>query len=110
MDDPRKPQSSLPAGYRQAVVSAITVVIGFSLLFMRYWGFEATGRVTRLSVVAGLLLLVAIPLEFHALWRSLQLEDDDKSEYRTTLRWFMASVAALVLSITVAALAGAVML
>lgn len=82
MDDPRKPHTPLPAGYRQGVVSAITVVIGFSLLFMRYWGFEATGRVTRLSVAAGLLLLVAILLEFYALWRSLQLEDDEESEYR----------------------------
>ena len=106
MDDPRKPHTPLPAGYRQGVVSAITVVIGFSLLFMRYWGFEATGRVTRLSVAAGLLLLVAILLEFYALWRSLQLEDDEESEYRMTLRWFMASVAVLMVSITVASLAG----
>lgn len=106
MDDPRKPHTPLPAGYRQGVVSAITVVIGFSLLFMRYWGFEATGRVTRLSVAAGLLLLVAILLEFFALWRSLQVEDDEESEYRMTLRWFMASVAVLMVSITVASLAG----
>ncbi len=106
MDDPRKPHSALPAGYRQAVASAITVVIGFSLLFMRYWGFEATGRVTRLSVVAGLLLLLAILFEFYALWRSLQLKDDDESEYRITLRWFVASVAVLLVSITVASLAG----
>jgi uncharacterized membrane protein YidH (DUF202 family) len=92
------------------VVTAITVVIGFSLLFMRYWGFEATGRVTRLSVAAGLLLLVAILLEFYALWRSLQLEDDEESEYRMTLRWFMASVVVLLVSITLASLAGVVAL
>ena len=106
MDDPRKPRSPLPAGYRQGVVSAITVVIGFSLLFMRYWGFETTGRVTGLSVAAGFLLLVAILLEFYALWRSLQLEDDDEPEYRRTLRWVMASVAVLLVSVTVASLAG----
>jgi hypothetical protein len=110
MDDPRKPDTPLPAGYRQGVVSAITVVIGFSLLFMRYWGFEATGRVTRLSVAAGLLLLAAILLEFYALWRSLQLEDDDESEYRITLRWFVASVGVLLVSITVASLAGIIAL
>lgn len=108
MDNPPKPHSALPAGYRQAVVSAITVVIGFSLLFMRYWGFEATGRVTRLSVAAGLLLLIAILFEFYALWRSLQLKDDDESEYRMTLGWFMASVAVLLVSITLASLAGAI--
>ena len=104
MDDPRKPLDPLPAGYRQAVVSAITVVIGFSLLFMRYWGFEAGGPVTGSGIAAGLLLQLAILLEFYALWRSLQLEDDDVSEYRTTLRWFMASVAVLMVSITVASL------
>ena len=106
IDDPGKAHTPLPAGYRQGVVSAITVVIGFSLLFMRYWGFEATGRVTRLSIAAGFLLLVAILIEFYTLWRSLQLEDDVESEYRRTLRWFIASVAVLLVSITVASLAG----
>lgn len=105
MDDPRKPQSPLPAGYRQGVISAITVVIGFSLLFMRYWGFEVTGKVTRTSVAAGLVLLAAILLEFYALFRALQPEDEQESEYRTTLRWFMASVAVLLASVALASLA-----
>ena len=76
MDESRNPQSPLPPGFRQGVVSAITVVIGFSLLFMRYWGFEATGRLTRTSIVAGLVLNVAVLLEFYALWRALQPEDE----------------------------------
>ncbi len=104
MDDSRRPQSPLPAGYRQGVISAITVVIGFSLLFMRYWGFEARGRVTGASIVAGLLLVVAILLEFYALWRALQPEDEEESEYRRTLRWFMASVAVLLASVVTASL------
>ena len=60
MDDTGKSQSPLPPGYRQGVISAITVVIAFSLLFMRYWGFEVTGRVTITSVTAGMVLFVAI--------------------------------------------------
>ena len=107
MDEPRKPHPTLPAGYRQGVISAITVVISFSLLFMRYWGFEASGHVTRASVAAGILLQVAILIEFYTLWRSLQVKDDDEFEYRMTLRWFMASVAVLLASITVASLAAA---
>ena len=107
MDDPRTSNAPLPPGYRQGVISAITVVISFSLLFMRYWGFEASGRVTRASAVAGVLLLAAILLEFYTLWRSLQLADDFESEYRITLRWFMASVAVLLVSITLASLAAA---
>jgi len=104
MDDSHRPQSPLPAGYRQGVISAITVVIGFSLLFMRYWGFEARGQVTGASIAAGLLLMVAILLEFYALWRALQPEDEQESEYRRTLRWFMASVAVLLASVVTASL------
>lgn len=104
-DDPRKPQSPLPAGYRQGVISAITVVIGFSLLFMRYWGFEAKGRVTYTAVAAAVVLMVAILLEFYALFRALQPEDEQECEYRKTLRWFMASVVVLFVSVTIASLA-----
>jgi membrane protein CcdC involved in cytochrome C biogenesis len=105
MDDPRKPQPPLPAGYRQGVISAITVVIGFSLLFMRYWNFEVKGRVTYTAVAAALVLMVANLLEFYALFRALQPEDEQESEYRKTLRWFMASVAVLFVSVTIASLA-----
>jgi hypothetical protein len=105
MDNPSKPQTPLPAGYRQGVISAITVVIGFSLVFMRYWNFEVTGRLTYTAVAAALVLMVALLLEFYTLWRALQPEDEQVSEYRNTLRWFMASVAVLFVSVTIAALA-----
>jgi putative Mn2+ efflux pump MntP len=104
-NDPRKSQSPLPAGYRQGVISAITVVIGFSLVFMRYWNFEATGRPTYTAVAAALALMVAILLGFYALWRALQPEDDQESEYRKTLRWFMAAVAVLFVGVIIASLA-----
>ncbi len=103
--DPRKPQSPLPAGFRQGVISAITVVIGFSLLFLRYWGFESKGRVTATAVVAGVVLMAAILLEFYALFRALQPEDEQVSEYRRTLRWFMASIVVLFASIVIASIA-----
>ena len=104
MDANRKEPPGLPAGYRQGIVSAITVVIGFTLLFMRYWGLEASGHVTGASIAAGALLTAASLLEFYTLWRSLQLEDDQASEYRKTLRWLVASVAMLLVSIVVASL------
>ena len=105
MNDLRQSQSPLPAGYRQGVISAITVVIGFSLVFMRYWNFEVTGRLTYTAVAAALALMAAILLEFYALWRALQPDDDRESEYRKTLRWFMRSVAVLFVSVTIASLA-----
>jgi hypothetical protein len=94
----------LPAGYRQGVISAITVLLGFSLLFLRYWSFEASGEWSVASVAAALLLTLAILIELVALWRSLRLEDDDESEYRQTLRWFLGSIIVLLVSVLLAAL------
>ena len=103
----QSPAFRFPSGYRQGIISAITVLLGFSLVFMRYWSFEAPGEFTRPSIIAGLLLLVAIILEFYALWRALQIEDDDEQEYRTTLRWFLTSIFVLLGSLVLAALASA---
>src|SRR5438552_3064349 len=89
----------LPAGYRQGIISAITVLLGFSLLFLRYWSFEAGGEWTVVSFIAALLLAAAIILEIVALWRSLLPEDDDEATYRITLRWFLASVVVLMVSL-----------
>jgi amino acid transporter len=99
-----RPRVPLPAGYRQGVISAITVLLGFSLLFLRYWSFEAEGEWTMVSLVAAMLLALAVLLEFVALWRSLQPEDDDEPVYRITLRWFLASIALLLISLLLAAL------
>ena len=103
---PKEPRRRvpLPAGYRQGIISAITVLLGFSLLFVRYWNFEASGEWTVPSFVAALLLTLAIILELVALWRSLRLEDDDETEYRITLRWFAASTCVLLVSLLLAAL------
>jgi amino acid transporter len=103
-EEPRK-RAPLPAGYRQGIISAITVLLGFSLLFLRYYSFEAPGDWTIASTIAALLLALAILLELIALWRSLRIEDDDEPEYRVTLRWFVASVGILLASLLLAALA-----
>jgi hypothetical protein len=95
----------LPAGYRQAIVSAITVLLGFSLLFLRYWNFELPGAWGISSILAAVLLGLAIALEFVALWRSLQVKDDDELEYGKTLRWFLLAIILLMLSLLIAALA-----
>jgi hypothetical protein len=101
-NDPAK--TPLPVGYRQGIISAITVLLGFSLLFMRYWSFEAPGEWTVGTVIAALTLALAILLELFALWRSLRLEDDEVAEYRKTLNWFMISAAVLLASVLLAAL------
>jgi len=99
-----RPRAPLPAGYRQGIISAITVMLGFSLLFLRYWTFEAEGKWTIASFIADVLLALAVTLELFALWRSLQPEDDDEPVYRVTLRWFLAGIVSLLVAVVLAAL------
>jgi hypothetical protein len=99
----------LPVGYRQSLVTAITVLLGFALFFLRYWSFEAPGHWTLLSVAAALMLLAAILLQIFTLWRSLRIEDAKPAEYRITLRWFFASTLTLLASLVIAGLAASLM-
>ncbi len=101
---PDRQRVPLPAGYRQAVVSAITVLLGFSLLFLRYWNFEAPGAWSVAAVVTSVLLAIAIVLQMVALWRSLQVKDDDERHYARTLRWLLGAMVLLLLSLLVSAI------
>jgi len=65
---------------------AITVVIDFSLQFVRYRTFEAEGEWSLASLGSTALLALAVGLEFVALWRSLLPRDDDEPVYHVTLR------------------------
>lgn len=108
--DPKPPSETrhvpvpLPAGYRQGVISAITVLLGFSLLFLRFWDFEAEGDWTVASIIATVLLALAIILQLVALWRALQPRDDDEPVYKITLRCFLASIIILLIGILLAGL------
>jgi heme A synthase len=101
---PSHRRTPLPAGYRQGVISAITVLLGLSLLFLRYWGFEAEGDWTVASIIATVLLALAVALEIVALWRALQPRDDDEAVYKITLRWFLASILVLLAGVLLAGL------
>ena len=100
----KPPRVPLPVGYREGIILAITVFLGFSLVFLRFWSFEASGDWTAASVLAALLMTVSVVLQIVALWRSLQVEDDDEVEYRKTLRWFLSSIIALFASFLLAAI------
>lgn len=96
-EEPRQKQqrTPLPIGYRQGIITAITVLLGFSLLFMRYWNFELPGTWTVSALLAALLMALSILLQMITLWRSLQVKDDDETEYGKTLRWFLSSAVTL---------------
>jgi Ca2+/Na+ antiporter len=97
-------RAPIPVGFRSGVITAITVLLGFSFLFLRSWAFELPGEWNISSAIAAVLLLLAIVLELVALWRSLQLKDDQVAEYRRTLRWFLASIIVLLSSLVIAVL------
>lgn len=82
----------LPNGYRQGVITAITVMLGFSMYFLRFWSLEAAGDWTLVSFGAAIPIFLSIGCLFLALWRSLQVVDDNERVYRTTLRWFFWGV------------------
>jgi hypothetical protein len=96
----RKP---LPAGYRQGVITAITVFIGFSLAFLRFWAFEAPGEWTRYSIAAVVIMLLPICGQIYALYRAVLVQDDDESTYRVTVKWFVWSVVGMLVAVCLAA-------
>jgi hypothetical protein len=98
--DGRQP---LPAGYRQGVITAITVFVGFSLAFLRFWAFEAPGDWTPYSIAAVVIVLLPICGQIYALYRALQVEDDDVQVYRRTIQWFIWSVCGMLVAVCVAA-------
>jgi hypothetical protein len=92
----------IPTGYRQGIITAITVLLGFTLAFFRFWGFEAAGEWTVQSIVAAGTLVLAVMLQIVALFRSLRLEDNDQREYRRTVTWFVASAVVLLVGLLIA--------
>jgi NO-binding membrane sensor protein with MHYT domain len=99
---PQTRPRSIPEGYRAGIITAITVLLGFSLALFRFWGFEAPGEWTFRSIVAAATIVIAVIMQIVALVRSLRLEDNDPNEYRKTVKWFAASAVALLVGLLVA--------
>jgi len=96
-------RETVPWGYRPGIITAITVFLAFSLVFLRYCGFEAPGRCLRYSAFAVCLMAASVLLQLIALFRALRLEDVRPAMYRVTVRWFMTAVAVMVLGVLLAA-------
>jgi H+/Cl- antiporter ClcA len=67
-------------------------------------GIEAEGDWTIASIIATVLLALAVALELVALWRSLQPRDDDEAVYKITLPWFLAAILVLLAGVLLAGL------
>jgi 4-amino-4-deoxy-L-arabinose transferase-like glycosyltransferase len=98
---PRRPP---PQGYRQGLITAVTVLLGFSLAFLRFWGFEAPGEWTVRSLAAAGAIAGAIVLQLVALARALRVADDDEREFARTVRWLLASAILLLAGVGLALL------
>jgi hypothetical protein len=96
---PERQHRPLPEGYRQGIITAITVLLGFSLALFRFWGFEAPGEWSSRSIIAAGTMVIAVLLQIIALFRSLRLEDDDPTEYRKTVKWFTTSAVVLLVGL-----------
>lgn len=96
------PRAPLPQGYRQGLITAITVLLGFSLAFLRFWGFEAPGEWTIRSAVAAGTIVAAVAMQIRALARSLRLIDDDEAEFAITARWLLTSAVVLLVGVGLA--------
>jgi hypothetical protein len=92
----------VPEGYRQGIIAAIAVLLGFSLAFMRYWSFEAPGDWYIGTIAAAALMGFSIAMQIFTLWRSLRLADDNKQQYERTLNFFIISAVLLAISLFVA--------
>lgn len=103
-DDEREPRRPLPQGYRQGIITAITILLGFSLAFVRFWAFEAPGEWGLRSLLSTVALVVAIALQIYAMFRSLRVADDDEPEYQTTVRWLISSGVVTLLGLLLAAI------
>ncbi len=98
---PRRPP---PQGYRQGLITAITVLLGFSLSFLRFWGLEAPGEWTPRSMSAAGAIVIAIAMQVVALSRSLRVADDDEEEFARTVGWLRASAIVLLVGLGLALL------
>ena len=91
----------VPDGYRTGFITALSVFLGFSLAFLRFWTLEAPGEWSPHSVAAASILVVSIVFLLIALFRALSVRDNEESHYRVTVRWFLAGVLVLIVGVGV---------
>jgi hypothetical protein len=92
----------VPQGYRTGLVTAITVFLGFSLYFARFWNLEHSGEWTWIGVVSAGIVGVGIVVQLLALFRSLDLRDQMAAHYNGTVRCFFAGIVIVLLGVIIA--------
>lgn len=87
----------IPDGYRQSITTAITVSLGFSLTFLKvFWAMERKGGWSAAEIASELIIVIGIILQVAALFRALNVLDNQVARYRSTVKWFQAGVVAVI--------------
>ena len=97
----------VPLGYREGFLTAITVFLGFSLAFVRFWGLETQGAWTRTDIASAAIVALGTVFQLFSLFRSLRVEDDARVHYTTTVRYFLLGVLIVMLGVFLAILGNA---
>jgi len=101
-DSAKQSNPVLPQGYRQGLVTAITVFLGFSLSFVRFWNFEHQGEWAWSGVIPACIIAAGIVVQLFALYRSLGLLDDEPTRYAATVRYFFVGIVVVVVGVVIA--------
>jgi hypothetical protein len=97
---PPSPPIELKTGYRQGLITSITVVLTASVLYFRFAVFEeGSGEWSTVGAVAAALAAGSIGIQLWTLRRALQPEDAEIAVYRRTLKLFERAVLLLVASL-----------
>jgi hypothetical protein len=83
----------IPSGYRQAITTAITVFLGFSITLLRAaWGIEGKRGWSNLEISAESTIAIGVIIQITALFRAIALTDNSHVRYRTTAYIFKVGV------------------
>jgi|RhiMetdeSRZDD1v2_1073273.scaffolds.fasta_scaffold636796_3 hypothetical protein len=94
--------NDVPQGYRTGLVTAITVFLGFSLYFARFWNLEHSGEWTWIGIVPAGIVGIGIVVQLIALFRSLDLRDQAVPRYKATVRCFFAGIIIVLMGVIIA--------
>ena len=90
---------NIPSSYHQGLITATTVVIAFSLAFIRYWSFEATGTWWWASIISEVILVISIVMQVYVLARALNLKHNNAKEYTKSVKWLIIAVSTLIIAV-----------
>ena len=80
-------------------------LLGFSLSFVRFWNFEHAGEWTWGGVIPACIVAAGIGVQIVALYRSLELLDDEPTRYAATVRCFFVGIVVVVVGVVIATIA-----